>query len=372
MVGPEQDPPYNRPALSKERLRSEVADEAVVFHPAEYYREKQIELLLGRKAVRVDSGARSILLENGDALQFEKALFATGAAVRRLNGGRELPGVHYLRSLADCRVLNEVLQARPRVLVLGTGFIGCEVAASASALGCDVTLVGRTPPLAHVLGEEIGQIYSGYHRDNGVTVKSGVTVERFEGGGCVEKALLSDGTAVECDVGVIGIGVAPVLDIFQQEAIELRNGVVVNEFCESSVPGVYAAGDIAFSWNPRYQAHLRVEHFDNAQHQGTAAAKVMLGRREAYNPIPSFWSDQFDYKLQYRGYAPVWDAVVIRGKPDDASFTAFYVKDAKLQAVCSINRYKENYASRKLIGKVVDQKALQDDTADVKTLVEAT
>jgi 3-phenylpropionate/trans-cinnamate dioxygenase ferredoxin reductase subunit len=268
--------------------------------------------------------------------------------------------------------LNQALQGRPRVLVAGTGFIGCEVAASARTLGCDVTLAGRTPPLAHVLGNEIGQIYESYHRENGVTVKNAVTVERFDGQGRLERAVLSDGSAVGCDVAVIGVGVAPILDMLQGQPIDLGNGIVVNEFCEASAPDVYAAGDVAFSWNPRYETHLRVEHFDNAQRQAAVAAKVMVGQRESYNPIPSFWSDQFSYKLQYRGYAREWDTISIRGNPADASFTAFYVRDGKVQAICSINRYKENYAARKLIGRTIDPKALNDDAVDIKTLAEAT
>jgi 3-phenylpropionate/trans-cinnamate dioxygenase ferredoxin reductase subunit len=167
---------------------------------------------------------------------------------------------------------------------------------------------------------------------------------------------------------VIGIGVEPSFDVLRGEPIETGDGIHVNEFCESSVPNVYAAGDVASSWNPRYKRRLRVEHFDNARLQAAVAAKAMLGPTDPYNPIPSFWSDQFSYGLQYRGYAPSWTSVVFRGDKQAGSFSAFYLADGLLQAVCSVNRYKENSAARRLIGKPVDERVLADDQVDLKTL----
>jgi 3-phenylpropionate/trans-cinnamate dioxygenase ferredoxin reductase subunit len=369
LIGAERDVPYNRPMLSKERLRGEATDEQTFFHPAEQYRTLDVELALNHALTRVDFAERRIYAQDNSSWTFDKLLIATGAHPRHVETAAELDGVYYLRSLVDCRALSDVLRQRPRVLVLGTGFIGCEVAASARTLGCEVTIVGRHPPLAHVLGEELGNIYTEYHRAHGIDVRSGVNVERFDGAGKVERAALSDGSTVACDVAVIGVGVTPAVEMLQGQPIEMRNGIVVNEFCQTNVPDVFAAGDVAFSWNPRYATHLRVEHFDNAQRQAAVAAKAMLGPTEPYNPIPSFWSDQFTYGLQYRGYAPAWDSVVLRGKPAEASFTAFYLSGGKLNAVCSINRYKENSAARKLIGKAVDPKALADDGVEINSLV---
>lgn len=368
VIGAEDDVPYNRPQLSKERLRGEVNDEQTFLHPRDYYGTIDVDLELGRTVDRVDVGARRIYGKDDASWNFDKLLVVTGASPRRVEAAADLRGVFYLRSLNDCRALHDVLRERGRVLVLGTGFIGCEVAASARALGCEVTLVGRQAPLAHVLGERLGDIYTEYHRAQGVDVRAGVNVERFDGSGKVERVALSDGSTVECDAVVVGVGVTPAVHMLQGTPIELRNGIVVDEYCQTNVPEVYAAGDVALSWNPRFAAHIRVEHFDNAQRQAVVAAKAMLGPTEPYNPIPSFWSDQFTYGLQYRGYAPAWDTVVLRGKPSEASFTAFYLSDGKLSAACSINRYKENSAARKLIGKAVDVNALQDDGVTLESL----
>lgn len=369
MIGKEADPPYNRPTLTKERLRSEISDEQALFHPADYYRSKQIELLLEHEVRRVNVVESAITFANGQTLAYDRVLIATGAHLRYLSvPGNQLEGVYYLRSLRDCRTLSDVLRHRPRVLVVGTGFIGCEVAASARTIGCDVTLVGNTPPLAHALGPEIGSVYEQYHRAQGTNVRVGASAQSFEGTTHLERATLSDGSIVECDVAVVGVGVEPSLDVLQNEPVEMHNGILVNEFCQSSAPRVFAAGDVANSWNPRYATRVRVEHFDNAQYQAVVAAKAMMGTTDPYNPIPSFWSDQYSYKLQYRGYAPHWDSLALRGNTHDASFSAFYLKNGAVQAVCSVNRYKENYTARRLIGMQVDPHLLEDDKIDVKEI----
>lgn len=367
MIGAEADLPYNRPELSKERLRSEVTDEQALLHPADYYHEHDIELMLEHRVQHVGLAEKVIQFADGKTLTYDSLLVATGAKVKRLNSpGGDLSGIYYLRSLRDSASLADALKSHPRVLVVGTGFIGCEVAASARKLGCEVTLAGRTPPLAHVLGDEIGDIYSGYHRSQGVDLRIGTYVERFEGHGRLERAVLFDGTVVECDIAVVGIGVEPALEILQGQPIETGDGILVNEFGQSSVPNVFAVGDVASSWNPRYGKRLRVEHFDNAQRQAVVVAKAMLGPTDPYNPIPSFWSDQFSYGLQYRGHAPSWDSIVYRGDKAGGSFSAFYMIDGALQAVCSINRYKENTAARRFIGKHIDPAVLADDSVNLK------
>lgn len=370
MIGSEADPPYNRPALSKERLRNQKSDEQLLTHPTDYYREKEIDLLLERTIQQVGVEERTLQLTDGTSLSYDALLIATGAHPRRLDvPGNELDGVYYLRSLQSCRVLSGALEKRPRVLVLGTGFIGCEVAASARALDCEVTLVGNAAPMAKVLGREIGDAYVQYHRQQGVDVRIGTFVERFEGSDRLERAVLLDGSRVACDIAVVGIGVEPSMNSARGEPIETQDGIVVDEFCRTSVPYVFAAGDVASSWNPRYATRIRVEHFFNAQLQGAAAAKNMLGGDEAYNAIPYFWSDQYAYNLQYRGYAVNWDALAIRGNTGDASFTAFYLKAGSVQAVCSVNRGKENYAARTLVGARAEPRMLQDEAIDLKEIV---
>jgi 3-phenylpropionate/trans-cinnamate dioxygenase ferredoxin reductase subunit len=369
MIGREADPPYNRPTLSKERLRDEIGDEQALFHPLEYYRSKEIELLLEHEVQHIDVNGHEIRFSKGSARSYDRVLIATGAQLRRISTpGSDLAGIYYLRSLGDCRNLNEALRQRPRVLVLGTGFIGCEVAASARTLGCDVTLVGNSAPLTHALGAEIGDLYTQYHRGQGVVVRTGTSVERFEGQDRLERAVLRDGNRVECDVAVIGVGVQPLLEILKNEPVESGDGILVDEFCKTNVPDVFAVGDVASSWNPRFAKRLRVEHFDNAQRQAAVAAKALLGPTDPYNPIPSFWSDQYSYSLQYRGHATDWDGLEYRGNLQEGSFTAFYMKDGMVQAICSVNRYKENTAARHLIGKRVEPRLLKDDQVNVKDI----
>lgn len=369
MIGREADPPYNRPTLSKERLRSEINDEQALFHPADYYGTKEIELLLDRELEGLRVGERRVRFTDGTSLAYDRLLVATGATVRHLAvPGAELAGIYYLRSLRDCRSLSAMLQNKPRVLVLGTGFIGCEVAASARTVGCEVTLVGNAPPLSRALGTEIAEAYAQYHRAQGVKVLIGTFAQRFEGSDKLERAVLLDGSSIECDVAVVGIGVEPATQIVGDAPVETQDGILVDEYCKTNVPEVFAAGDVAQSWNPRYEKRIRVEHFNNAQQQAVVAAKAMMGPAEPYNPIPSFWSDQYSYNLEYRGYAAEWDSIIFRGKTTEASFSAFYLKNGFVQAVCSVNRRKENYAARLLIGKQVDPRLLQDDGTDVKQI----
>ena len=210
--------------------------------------------------------------------------------------------------------------------------------------------------------------YAQYHRLQGVTVRIGTFAERFEGSGRLERAVLFDGSTVNCDLAVIGIGVEPSVEIVRSEPVEMHDGILVDEYCKTSVPNVFAAGDVADSWNPRFARRIRVEHFNNALQQAVVAAKSMLGPTDPYNPIPSFWSDQYAYNLEYRGHAPEWDATVFRGSTGDASFSAFYLKDGVVQAVCSVNRRKENYAARNLIGKQVEPRLLENDETDVNQI----
>jgi 3-phenylpropionate/trans-cinnamate dioxygenase ferredoxin reductase component len=370
LVGQEADPPYNRPTLSKERLRNEISDEQTLFHSADDYRKNEIELLLEREVRRVNVADRTIHFgDDGSTLAYDSVLIATGAHLRHLHApGEELAGVYYLRSLRDARALSQTLAHRPRVLVAGNGFIGCEVAASARTMGCEVTLLGNTAPLVRALGAEIAALYAQYHRGEGVDVRIGTFVERFEGKGRLERAVLVDGSSVECDVAVIGIGVEPSLDVLRNEPVEIGEGILVDEFCRTSAPRVFAAGDVAFSWNPRFAKRIRVEHFYNARNQAVAAAKAMLGPADPYNPIPYFWSDQYSFSLWYRGYASEWDSVVFRGNTEGGSFSAFYVKDGETLAVCSVNRTQENFAAQRLLGKRIEPRLLADDGLDVKEI----
>lgn len=369
MLGDEPDPPYDRPPLSKQRLRGEVEREKIFSRPPDFYDRSRIELRIGTKASRIDPHTRSVELADGEKLEYDKLLIATGATPRRLTvQGSEKQGVYYLRTLADCEQIRHEAERRPKVLVLGTGFIGCEVAASLRQVGCDVVLAGRGLPLQHVLGSAVGEIYASLHRSRGVDVKTDVSVAEFQGSARLEAAELSDGSAIACDVAVVGIGVSPAVAV-APESLQLENGIVTDEFCRTNLDGIFAAGDVAFSWRPRLNRRARVEHFMNAQLQGAAAGRVMAGDTRPYDPLPYFWSDQFDLNLQYHGLAESWDRCIMRGKPAEYSFIAFYLRDGRIDAACIVNRPRELTKAKRLVGQTgIAEKALLDESADLGQL----
>lgn len=373
LFGEELDPPYERPPLSKERLRDEISVQRMMLRLPEDDERDAIELQLGERVVDVDPTMQCVHTESGRTVLYDKLLIATGTELRRLNvPGHDLAGVQYLRTLRDCDALRAMLQRRPHVLVVGTGFLGCEVAASARQLGCEVTLTGPELPLAHVLGKELSQIYAGYHRGQNATVNVGVKTEAFRGAGHVEEAVFSDGSKIACDLVVVGIGVSPSVKIVADH-VKIDNGIVTDEFCRTSVEGIFAAGDVANSWHPRLGRRARLEHFDNAQRQGEAAGKVMAGKPEAFDTVPFFFSDQYEFSLIYRGNVVSWDNVAIRGKPQEGSFSAFYLQEGRIGAVCSVNRYAESVAAQQLLGRAdIDVRRLADDATQVDELVSST
>lgn len=369
LFGLESDAPYERPPLSKDYLRGEISEERVLLELPNYYQDHAIELQVGERVARVDPALRVLELSRGRSVSYDKLLVATGAGLRRMDvPGHDLDGILYLRTLRDCERLRGLLQQHPRVLIVGTGFIGCEVAASARQLGCEVTLSGPELPLAHVLGKELSEIYAGYHRRKGITLKIGVKSISFSGAGHVERATFSDGTTVDCDLVVVGIGVTPNVELLA-EHVKIENGVVTDEFCRTDAKDIFAAGDVANSWHPRLGASARLEHFDNAQRQGEAAGKAMTGKLEAFDTVPFFYSDQYEFHLIYRGMARSWDTVVVRGTPDTGSFSAFYLKDHRVLAVCSVNRYAESVAATRLLYHEADGAALIDESVEIDSLL---
>jgi 3-phenylpropionate/trans-cinnamate dioxygenase ferredoxin reductase subunit len=373
LIGAEPERPYERPPLSKEFLRHETERERVFLRPPEFYAEQEIELRLGVRASAVDLRERAVVLETGERLRFDKLLIATGGRVRRLAvPGAELEGVYYLRTIGDCeRIASELAPGR-RVVVIGAGFIGAEVAASARTTGLEVTVLeGGQVPLARALGPEMGRIYGDIHREHGIDLRLSTRIERLEGSGQVERVMTSDGEAVGCDFVVVGIGIDPDTALAEGTGIEVGNGIIVDEHCRTNVDGVFAAGDVANFPNPILGERLRLEHWANAQNQGVAAAKAMLGSEEPYADVPWFWSDQYDLNLQYVGYASSWDRIVIRGSVPERRFTAFYVKDGCLRAAMTLNRARDIRPSRELIrARVrVDAEKLQDEDVELRSLV---
>lgn len=372
LVGAEPDRPYERPPLSKEFLRGEMPDGKIYLQPLKYYAANRIELWLGTRATRLRPAEPVVELSDGRVLRFDGLLIATGATPRRLAvPGADLPGIAYLRTVRDAKRLRTVLRRRPRVVVVGAGFIGAEVAASARVLGCEVTIIEMLPvPLGRVLGEEVGRAYAALHTAHGVDLRTGETVAAFRGARRVEEVVTASGTALPCDVAVVGVGVVPEVGWLDGSGVAVGNGVLVDELCATSRPGVYAAGDVANWPHPLFGERLRVEHFDNAQEQGVAAAWRMLGERAPYAPVPYFWSDQYDATLQHVGHASPDDEVVFRGQPGGDAWAAFYLREGRLRAALGLNRPREVFGARRLIAAQVHptREELRDEQVDLRRL----
>ena len=283
LVGAEEERPYERPPLSKDYLRGEVGREKVYVHDVGFYAEHDIELRLGRIAVSLDTSSRELALDDGERLRYDRLLLATGAEPRRLSiPGADLDGVLYLRSVQDSDALRERLDRGGAMVVIGAGWIGAEVAASARQRGLDVTVVEpASVPLERVLGAEAGAVYRDIHTDHGVRMLLGTGVEAFEGDGAVERVRTSDGRELDCDLVVVGVGVEPRSGLAERAGIAVDNGILVDEHLQTSVPGIFAAGDVANAHHPFYDEPIRVEHWANALNQGPAAARNMLGQATA-------------------------------------------------------------------------------------------
>ena len=339
LVGDEHGPPYERPPLSKAVLRGEKAPETTRVHDAGFYATNNIELVTGRSVEAIDLDARQVRLDGGESLPFATAVLATGAAPRPIDiPGAGLAGVHYLRSISDAARLGGAIRNARRVAVIGAGWIGSEVAASARQLGADVVLIDPAPvPLRRVLGDEIGEVFRRLHADNGVQLRLRAGVVELRGADTVEQVVLSGGEVEAADVVVIGIGVTPRVELAVAAGLKVDNGIVVDEHLQSSAPGVYAAGDVASAWHPHYRHHLRVEHWSNALNQGIAAGTNAAGGDESYTRLPYFFSDQYDLGMEYVGYSDPDDAVVVRGSLADREFIAFWHRDGIVTAAMNVN-----------------------------------
>jgi len=339
LVGEEQELPYERPPLSKAVLRGEAAPETARVHDEGFYATHDIELLTGRTVEALDLEASQVRLDGDENLPFTAAVLATGAAPRRLDiPGSALAGVHYLRQMGDARRLGDAIRDASRVAVIGAGWIGSEVAASARQMGAEVVLIDPAPaPLYRVLGDEMGEMFSRLHADNGVDVRMRTGVVELRGKGTVDQVVLSDGKVEPADVVVIGVGVTPRVELAVTAGLKVDNGVVVDEHLRSSAPTVYAAGDVASAWHPHYGLHLRVEHWANALNQGLTAGLNAAGGGASYTRLPYFFSDQYDLGMEYVGYSDPGDAVVVRGSLADRELIAFWHRDGVVTAAMNVN-----------------------------------
>jgi 3-phenylpropionate/trans-cinnamate dioxygenase ferredoxin reductase component len=338
IVCAEPDPPYDRPPLSKQVLAGSVEEETVAYRPAWWYEEKHVELLLGARAERLDPETRTVVLDSGACLGYEKLLIATGGAPRRLPFLDGYENVHYLRTLGDARRLRAELAPGTHLAIVGAGFIGQEVAATARGLGVEVTMVeALETPLAPIVGAELGRWFAELHRDEGVRVILGAMLEGARGGARAEELILADGRRLACDAVVVGIGTAPATGWLAGSGLDER-GVRVDTAGRTSLPGVFAAGDASIPFDPRYGVHARTEHWDAAAWQGAAVAKTMLGEYPGTPPLPSFWSDQYGLRIQSVGHPHLGDAVLVDGDPAARDFEAVFLRSGVMVAGLAVGR----------------------------------
>jgi 3-phenylpropionate/trans-cinnamate dioxygenase ferredoxin reductase subunit len=376
LIGAEEERPYERPPLTKEFLRGEVAREKLYVHDADFYADHDIELRVGREAVGLDTTATEVTLDDGEQVRYDRLLLATGARARTLSiPGADLDGVLYLLTVRDSDTLRERLDGGGRVVVIGAGWIGAEAAASARQRGLEVAVIDPlTVPLERVLGTDVGAIYRDIHKDHGVNMLMNTSVEAFEGTTSVERVRTTDGRVLDCDFVVVGVGAAPCVELAARAGIAVDNGILVDEHLQTSAPGVFAAGDVANAHHPFYGTHIRVEHWDNALHQGPLAARAMLGQTVAYDRLPYFFSDQYDVGMEYAGFARTWDRVVFRGDPSSREFVAFWIAGDRVIAGMNVNVWDVNAPIQRLIRDrmFVDDRFLADPGIPIDELMPAT
>jgi 3-phenylpropionate/trans-cinnamate dioxygenase ferredoxin reductase subunit len=374
LLGEEAERPYERPPLSKTYLRGETDRDSLYLHPDGFYATHDIELHTSTPVRSIHPAARQLELASGERIGYERLLLATGAAPRRLPlPGADLDGIHYLRTRRDAELLAAAAAQAEHVVVVGTGWIGSETAASLRQLGREVTLLGPdSAPLARVLGLEVAGVYRDRHADHGVRLLLGTRVAGFRGHGGVEAVITSDGRTIECDLVLVGAGATPRTELAQAAGLPVQGGVLVDERLQVlGTAGVFAAGDVAAAWHPRYQTYLQVEHWANAFNQGPAAARSMLGIPTSYERLPYFFSDQYDLGMQYAGLATDWDRVVVRGDPATHAFMAFWLRDQRVVAGMHANIWDAIEPIQSLIrdGRTVDAARLADPAIPLDQVV---
>jgi 3-phenylpropionate/trans-cinnamate dioxygenase ferredoxin reductase subunit len=379
MLGEEAGIPFGRPPLSKTYMRGEEDLGGWLVKPAEWYGDNRVELRTGVTILGVDTRLKTVTLQGGETVGYDKLLLCTGGRNRRVQvPGAETPGVYQLRTLAECDAIRRAAHPGARALIVGMGFIGSEVAASLRQLGLEVTAVLKGPaPLTAVLGNEVAAVMARIHRNHGVQLLADDQVVGFEGSEHLARAITAKGARIDCDLAVVATGIEPAIDAFRGSEIALDNGILVDETCRTSAPDVYAAGDVANHLHPVF-GRLRVEHYNNAEKQGRAAARAMLGDQRPYDDIHSFWSDQYEDKLEYVGDGRTWDRIVIRGSLATSQFLAFYLSKGIIKAACGLNRGgdpeleadSDLHACQGLIRAqvAISEATLADDRVDLRSL----
>ncbi|HEY3516435.1 MAG TPA: FAD-dependent oxidoreductase [Gammaproteobacteria bacterium] len=344
-------PPYQRPPLSKKYFAGELARERLLLRPAAFYAEKGVALELGARVEEIEPAARRVRLRDGRTLTYDRLLLATGGRARALPvPGVDLPGVHYLRTIADVDSILASLAPGSRALLVGAGYIGLEVAASARQRGFDVTVLEAADRvMSRTVSAEVSAFYEACHRAAGVTIHCNAGVKAFHGGARVTAVETSDGRQFACDVAIVGVGIEPNVELAARAGLECNNGIVVDELARTADPNIVAAGDCTNHPLPLLERRVRLESVPNAIHQAKVAAATLLGAPSPYSEVPWFWSDQYDLKLQIAGLSTGYDEVVLRGEPATRSFAAFYLRGGQLLAVDAVNSPREFIAGKKLV-----------------------
>jgi len=339
MLGAESGIPFGRPPLSKTYLRGEESLSGWLVKPEDWYADNRVELRAGVRVQGVDTKLKKVTLQGEDMVAYDRLLLCTGGTNRRFQvPGAGAPGVYQLRTMAECDAIRRAAHPGARALIVGMGFIGSEVAASLRQLGLEVTAVlSGTAPLTAVLGPQVAEVMARIHRNHGVNLVTEDHVVGFEGSEHPTRAITAKGTRIECELAVVAIGIEPNVDAVRSSGIALDNGILVDETCRTSAPDVFAAGDVANHLHPVF-GRVRVEHYNNAEKQGRAAGRAMLGDQRPYDDIHTFWSDQYEDKLEYVGDGRTWDQIVIRGSLAESRFLAFYLSKGIIKAACGLNR----------------------------------
>ncbi|MFJ8024752.1 NAD(P)/FAD-dependent oxidoreductase [Streptomyces sp. NPDC096311] len=376
VIGDERERPYIRPPLSKGYLLGKEDRESIYVHPENWYADHDVDLLLGTTVRTVDPRAALVELEGGRRIAYARLLLATGSTPRRLPvPGADLENVLYLRRVGDSDRLKAAFTEGARIVVIGGGWIGLETAAAARLAGSEVTVLEHSElPLHKVLGREAAQVFAGLHTEHGVRLHPHAEVERITASdGRADGVLLADGTHLPADAVVVGVGITPNVRLAQEAGLEVRDGIVADEHLRTSAPDIYAAGDVANAYHPRYGRHLRVEHWANALHQPRTAAASMLGEHAVYDRLPYFYTDQYNLGMEYTGHTEPGgnDRVLFRGPTDNRQFIAFWMSGNRVVAGMSVNVWDVIDPIRALIesGAELDDAALTDPAVPLGSLL---
>lgn len=372
VIGDEPHVPYQRPPLSKQFIAGEVELDRVYLRPADFYESADVELRLGTRVTAIDRAKRTLSLDDGENVGYDKLVLATGARARELPvPGAHLEGITYLRDLGHAHGIRERIRSGARLAVVGGGYIGLELAAVAAKAGVSVTVLEMEPRLlSRVVAEPVSEYYLALHEAAGVDVRTGLRVLGFEGGDRVERVMLEGGEALEVDFVVIGVGVVPNDELAAEAGLATDNGIVVDEYGRTKDPSIFAAGDCTSHPSALYSRRVRLESVHNAMSQAKVVAANLCGKSTIYDEVPWFWSDQYDAKLQIAGLSQGHDETVLRGDPKEGAFTVFYLKDGAVIAADTVNGMRDHMVCRALVTKRarVPAEVLSDPESVLKDL----